>query len=98
MGENLSEKARPLSSLPAPEQKLLQSVTFVPGQEVKKGVVLFQIDSRPLQAALSQAEANLLKAMAQVRQGQDIVAKDQAAADNDRVIAKRDANLLEAGV
>jgi multidrug efflux system membrane fusion protein len=76
----------------------LQSVTFVPGQEVKKGTVLFQIDSRPLQAALSQAEANLLKAMAQVRQGQDIVAKDQAAADNDKVIAKRDANLLEAGV
>ena len=76
----------------------LQSVAFVPGQEVKKGAVLFQIDPRPLQSALSQAEANLLKAMAQVRQGQDIVAKDQAAADNDRVIAKRDANLLEAGV
>ena len=76
----------------------LQSVAFVPGQEVKKGAVLFQIDPRPLQSALSQAEANLLKAMAQVRQGQDIVAKDQAVADNDRVIAKRDANLLEAGV
>src|SRR3989449_10008995 len=76
----------------------LQSVAFVPGQEVKNGAVLFQIDSRPLQSALSQAEANLLKAMAQVRQGQDIVAKDQAAAENDRVIAKRDANLLEVGV
>src|SRR5437016_3800754 len=36
--------------------------------------------------------------MAQVRQGQDIVAKDEATANNDRVIAKRDANLLEAGV
>jgi multidrug efflux system membrane fusion protein len=44
------------------------------------------------------AEANLLKAMAAVRQGQDIVAKDQATANNDRVIAKRDANLVEAGV
>ena len=76
----------------------LQSVTFVPGQEVKKGAVLFQIDPRPLQSALSQAEANLLKAMAQVKQGQDIVAKDEATANNDRVIAKRDANLLEAGV
>ena len=76
----------------------LMRVGFTPGQEVKKGALLFQIDSRPLQAALSQAEANLLKAMAQVRQGQDIVAKEQAAADNDRVIAKRDANLLEAGV
>jgi multidrug efflux system membrane fusion protein len=76
----------------------LQSVTFVPGQEVKKGAVLFQIDPRPLQSALGEAEANLLKAIAQVRQGQDIVAKDEATANNDRVIAKRDANLLEAGV
>jgi multidrug resistance efflux pump len=32
--------------------------------------VLFTIDARPLQAQLSQAEANLLKAMAAVRQGQ----------------------------
>src|SRR5437660_5692917 len=76
----------------------LQSVAFVPRQEVKKGARLFQIDPRPLQSALSQAEANLLKAMAQVKQGQDIVAKDEATANNDRVIAKRDANLLEAGV
>jgi membrane fusion protein, multidrug efflux system len=76
----------------------LLTVGFAPGQEVKKGQPLFTIDPRPLQAQLSQAEANLLKAMAQVRQGQDIVAKDQATANNDRVIAKRDANLLEAGV
>jgi len=76
----------------------LQRVGFVPGQEVKKGDVLFVIDPRPLQAALSQAEANLLKAMAAVRQGNDIVARDQAAAANDKVIANRDANLLEAGV
>jgi membrane fusion protein, multidrug efflux system len=76
----------------------LQKVSFVPGQEVKKGDLLFQIDPRPLQAALSQAQANLLKAMAQVQQGKDIVAKDEATADNDRIIAKRDASLLEAGV
>src|SRR5437870_1584593 len=90
----------PLSTIAIRSQVegVLQSVTFVPGQEVKKGAVLFQIDSRPLEAEHSQAGANLLKAMAQVRQGQDIVANDQAAADNDRVIAKRDANLLEAGV
>lgn len=76
----------------------LMRVAFVPGQEVKKGNVLFTIDPRPLQAQLNQAEANLLKAMAAVRQGQDIVAKDEATANNDRVIAKRDASLLEAGV
>src|SRR5438128_5361679 len=76
----------------------LQRVAFVPGQEVKKGDLLFTIDQRPLQAALSQAEANLLKAMASVRQGQDIVAKDLATANNDKIIVKRDASLVEAGV
>ena len=76
----------------------LQRVGFVPGQEVKRGDLLFTIDPRPLQAQLSQAEANLLKAMAAVRQGNDIVARDQATAANDRVIANRDARLLEAGV
>jgi membrane fusion protein, multidrug efflux system len=76
----------------------LQRVAFTPGQEVKKGDVLFGIDPRPLQAALSQAEANLLKAMAAVRQGNDIVARDQATEANDKVIANRDANLLEHGV
>lgn len=76
----------------------LQTVAFVPGQEVKKGAVLFTIDPRPLQAQLSQAEANLLKAMAAVRQGNDIVARDEAAAANDRIIVNRDAKLVEEGV
>ena len=77
---------------------VLQRVAFTPGQEVRKGDLLFTIDPRPLQAQLSQAEANLLKAMAAVQQGRDIVAKDQATANNDRVITKRDATLVEAGV
>ena len=76
----------------------LLRVGFVPGQEVKKGDLLFSIDSRPLQAAFSQAEANLLKAMATVRQGLDIVAKDEAIAHNSRTIVNRDAKLIEAGV
>src|SRR5438876_1870626 len=76
----------------------LLRVGFVPGQEVKKGDLLFSIDSRQLQAALTQAEANLLKAMATVKQGQDIVAKDQATANNSRTIVNRDAKLIEAGV
>ena len=90
----------PLSTIAVRSQVegTLFRVGFVPGQEVKKGDLLFMIDPRPLQAQLSQAQANLLKAMAQVRQGQDIVAKDQATANNDRVITKRDASLIEAGV
>jgi len=76
----------------------LMRVAFTPGQEVKKGDLLFQIDSRPLQAALSEAQANLLKAMASVRQGQDIVARDEATANNSRTIVTRDTKLIEAGV
>ena len=76
----------------------LLRVGFVPGQEVKKGDLLFSIDSRQLHAALTQAEANLLKAMATVRQGQDIVARDLATANNSRTIVNRDAKLIEAGV
>jgi multidrug efflux system membrane fusion protein len=76
----------------------LLTVGFAPGQEVKKGQVLFTIDPRPLQAQLSQAEANLLKAMAAVRQGNDIVARDEAIAANNRVAVNRDLKLVEAGV
>jgi multidrug efflux system membrane fusion protein len=76
----------------------LQSVRFTPGSEVQKGQILFTIDPRPLQAALSGAEANLAKAMAAVSQGRQVVARDDATAVNSRNIAKRDAQLLEAGV
>ena len=76
----------------------LLTVGFAPGQEVQKGAVLFTIDPRPLQAQLSQAEANLLKSMASVRQGNDIVARDEATLANDRVIVNRDLRLVEAGV
>ncbi|HMG71951.1 MAG TPA: efflux RND transporter periplasmic adaptor subunit [Pyrinomonadaceae bacterium] len=76
----------------------LMRVAFVPGQEVKKGDLLFMIDPRPLQAQLSQADANLLKAMASVRQGLDIVAKDEAIANNSRSIVNRDTKLIESGV
>ena len=76
----------------------LQSVHFTPGQEVSKGDLLFSIDPRPLQAALSEANANLAKAMAAVKQAEDITARDQATANNSRAIARRDANLIEAGV
>src|SRR6266487_3201463 len=68
----------PLSTIAVRSQVegTLQRVGFVPGQEVKKGDVLFVIDPRPLQSALSQAEANLLKAMAAVRQGNLVRAND----------------------
>ena len=45
------------------------AVNFKEGQEVRKGEVLFRLDARPFEAALKQAEANVLR---------DAAARDQA--------------------
>ncbi len=76
----------------------LQAVHFTPGQEVKKGDLLFTIDPRPLKALLAQASANLAKAVAAVDQGKQVLARDQAAATNARTIMRRDVTLVEGGV
>ena len=46
---------------------VLQQAHFKEGQDVKKGQLLFTIDPRPLEAALKQAEANLARDSAQLR-------------------------------
>jgi multidrug efflux system membrane fusion protein len=43
----------------------LQTINFKEGDDVTKGQVLFQIDRRPLEAALRQAEANLARNVAE---------------------------------
>ncbi len=43
-------------------------VSFKEGQEVRKGAALFKIDSRPFEATLRQAEANLMRDTAQREQ------------------------------
>jgi multidrug efflux system membrane fusion protein len=45
----------------------LTRVHFKEGEDVKKGEVLFTIDSRPFEAALKQAEANLARDLAQMK-------------------------------
>jgi multidrug efflux system membrane fusion protein len=45
----------------------LESINFKEGDDVVKGQVLFQIDKRPLEAALRQAEANLERDVAQAQ-------------------------------
>lgn len=76
----------------------LEAVLFTPGQVVRKGALLFRIDPRPLQAALNQEQANLIKAVAAVKQAQALVARDQATANNSRSLAQRDVRLVETGV
>jgi multidrug efflux system membrane fusion protein len=60
------------------------SVHFQPGQDVKKGDLLFRIDPRPFEVALQQAEGNL--------------ARSQALLENARAQARRYEQLAEQGI
>lgn len=62
----------------------LTSVNFQQGQDVQAGQVLFTLDRRPLEAALSQAESNLRR--------------DVAQAGNAKAVAKRLDDLVERGI
>jgi membrane fusion protein, multidrug efflux system len=62
----------------------LKEVHFTQGDFVTKGELLFTLDSRPFQASVSQAEANL--------------ARDKAQAQLDEVQAQRYQKLFDAGV
>jgi len=81
----------------------LQRVHFNEGSDVKKGDLLFTIDPRPYQAALKQAEADLLRAkalasaaLANARRSEGLIAKgyiaDQALED---IQAKADSALAD---
>jgi multidrug efflux system membrane fusion protein len=52
-------------------------VNFTEGQDVKKGDLLFAIDSRPYQAALHQAEANLARDLAQQKNALDQAVRNE---------------------
>ncbi len=58
-------------------------VAFREGDEVQKGQLLFQIDARPFQAALSQAQANLAKDLAQLVNARQQVTRYQQLLQND---------------
>jgi multidrug efflux system membrane fusion protein len=68
------------------------------GQDVKKGDLLFEIDPRPFQAAISQAEANLAKDVAAEKQAQATLKKDLAQSKNAQVEADRFVDLQRQGV
>ena len=60
------------------------SVHFKPGQDVKKGDLLFKVDSRTFEASLRQAEGNLARGMAQL--------------ENAQILARRYSQLAEQGI
>ena len=71
---------------------------FKEGQEVKKGEELFEIDPRPYQQALDQAQAALQKDIALVSQAEANLARDRAQAANAKQQATRYAGLAAEGV
>lgn len=71
-------------SLKAQVTGIVKSVHFHEGQDVRKGQLLFEIDRRPFEVALLQAEASL--------------ERDKAKAQNARMQAGRYSQLFEQGI
>ena len=79
--------ANTLVQLTARVQGTLESAHFKEGQFVKRGDLLFQIDPRPFQAALAQAEAIYSRDQAQLR---------NALRDRDRYMSLRQQGAISA--
>ena len=73
----------------------ITQVNFVEGQDVKEGELLIQIDPRPYQVALEQAQANLQRDQAQLTNAKVQYERMKALYDGG-VIAKQDLDTQEA--
>ena len=76
----------------------LLRVSFTEGQNVANGDLLFEIDPRPYEEALRQAEANVARDRAQINQLEATLARDSAQAKYNQSDAERYAELAKAGV
>jgi multidrug efflux system membrane fusion protein len=76
----------------------LMRVSFTEGQNVATGDLLFEIDPRPYEEALRQAEANVARDRAQIGQLEATLARDAAQAKYNQSDAERYAELAKAGV
>jgi multidrug efflux system membrane fusion protein len=76
----------------------LLRVSFTEGQNVASGDLLFEIDPRPYEEALRQAEANVARDRAQINQLEATLARDSAQAKYNQSDAERYAELAKAGV
>jgi len=76
----------------------LLRASFTEGQNVAKDDLLFEVDPRPYQEALRQAEANVARDRAQISQSEASLARDAAQAKYNQSDADRYAELAKAGV
>src|SRR5437660_7412456 len=73
-------------------------IHFTDGANVRKGDLLFTIDTQPFEANLRQAQANVTKGVAVKKQAEANLAKDVAQAKWGEVELKRYRTLVEQGV
>jgi multidrug efflux system membrane fusion protein len=77
---------------------VIQQVFFKEGDPVKKGDELFLIDPRPLQSALEEANATLIRDQALLNQAEAQLDRDSANAEYQQVSAERTASLVTRGL
>ena len=70
-------------------------VHFKKGQEVKKGQLLFTLDSRVQNAAIQQAQSVLLKDQAQIEQARATLAKDKGQIEQAKATLAKDQGQVE---
>jgi len=73
----------------------IMNVRFTEGQDVQQGQLLFEIDKRPYQDALTQAEAAVERDRSQIAQAQAAQQKDAATATQAEADAKRFTTLAD---
>lgn len=76
----------------------ITKIHFTDGANVKKGELLFTIDTRPFEASLKQAQANLSKDEALKRQAEANLAREIAQAKWGETQVKRYRTLVDSGV
>jgi len=90
--------AREVVSIQTQVSGRITSINFTDGADVKKGNLLFTIDTRPFEANLRQAQANVSRDIALKKQAEANLAKDVAQAKWGEVQAKRYGDLVKSGV
>jgi membrane fusion protein, multidrug efflux system len=90
--------AREVVSIQPQVSGRITAIHFTDGANVKKGQLLFTIDTRPFEANLRQAQANVAKDGALKKQAEANLAKEVAQANWGEVQVKRYRTLVEQGV
>jgi multidrug efflux system membrane fusion protein len=90
--------AREVVSIQPQVSGRITKIHFTDGANVKKGDMLFTIDTRPFEANLRQAQANVSKDLALKKQAEANLARDIAQAKWGEVQVKRYGELVAGGV